>query len=500
MSSHALISPPDGDPSFHGSVHTATLTVCTVLVMFVVILGTFGNGVVLLSALQCRKRRSNVDLLIFHLAGTDFIICSCVSPTFLYLLFSNPHSTREFCGGLLFASTTCGLLSLLTLAAIAAHRGSRVRGRIKSGLGTVTTACILTAIYLVSVCTSLGGTLHVTLSWAESYTTCQAVMNSGDITITNIVLYFISPIVIIAFFIIFVCYCYIARAIRIQTYLRVKALQPFLKSADFSAMQTSSQNDKYKTPPEVQNISKEKFVSSMMLTRSEPLKHCSCCTCLAALDRENKAITMCFVVTLVLALCWTPLVISHFIEIMAGQSITLYQVKLCGIALVFLNSALNPYMYAPSNGRMRKRYGRFFWDILHCDCRISRHGAFKTLTQERKRSRTLRRPGMDTSCAALKFLYPRSRNLFKSEDNNINMNMHTKDHQLDSTHRKYTRNIIFCGNRQLSASLNNKPGEMGRPRTLHKQVARQTDVQSLVQKKCCYVPSPDDHSLLPDES
>ena len=41
---------------FHGSVHTATLAVCTVLVIFILLLGAGGNGLVLLSAANCWNR------------------------------------------------------------------------------------------------------------------------------------------------------------------------------------------------------------------------------------------------------------------------------------------------------------------------------------------------------------------------------------------------------------------------------------------------------------
>ncbi|RUS80977.1 hypothetical protein EGW08_011252, partial [Elysia chlorotica] len=344
------------DPSFHGSVHTATMAVCTVLVIFVVVLGTFGNGLVLITALQCRRLRSNFDVLVYNLAGADFIVCSCLAPTFLFLLFSSPPpAPREFCGGFLFACTLCGLASLLTLMAIACHRQSRVTGKVKGALTTRRTAAILGAIYVISLGAALGGTLHVTLAWSESQSSCQAVINSSAVTSNNVILFFVTPVVAVSCITILVSYCVIARAVRTQTYLRVKALQPLLKNSD----RTSSQSPLH-----------------TKTTRSEKrkmLRHCTCCSCMAALDKENKAISMCLVVILIIALCWTPLVISHVIELFTGESIILYQVKLCGIALVFLNSALDPYMYAQNCSRSTQGYGSFLWDVFRCECRLPRH-------------------------------------------------------------------------------------------------------------------------------
>lgn len=493
MSRVPVLTPPDGDPSFHGSVHTATLTVCTVLVIFVVILGTFGNGLVLLSALQCRRLRSNFDMLIFNLAGADFIISSCLSATFLYLLFSNPPSPREFCGGFLFTSTLCGLLSLLTLVAIAAHRESRVRGRLKGALSSTRTALILSIIYIISIGTALGGTLHVTLSWAHSSTTCQAVINSNDITTNNVILFFVSPVIAVSFTIIVVSYTIIARAVRIQTYLRVKALQPLLKPAACVPTQNTWPMDT--TSMDMQKI----LVDNPKVPRkSEPLKHCSCCSCMVALDKENKAVTMCFIVILIIALCWAPLVISHVIEMITGESIILYQVKLCGIALVFLNSALNPYLYAQNRGRIKKKYGRFFWGMLRCECQVPNPKQFKTLLHQRRRTRTLGKTTKTPDFASVRFLQPKSRKILKSRDSSKKNTPYMKDQLAQPTHKTYTKNVLLYGDgtlRQLT-SLDTRRQDLSYNRKLYAQNARIGDVRSLVHKTCCHAHSPDNQSLV----
>ncbi|CAG5121421.1 unnamed protein product [Candidula unifasciata] len=492
MSVLPVLAPPDWDPSFHGSVHTATLTVCTVLVIFVVILGTFGNGLVLLSALQCRRLRSNFDMLIFNLAGADFIISGCLSATFLYLLFSNPPSPREFCGGFLFTSTLCGLLSLLTLVAIAAHRESRVRGRLKGALSTTRTAFILSIIYIISIGTALGGTLHVTLSWTQAYTTCQAVINSNDITTNNVILFFVSPIIIISFTIIVISYSIIARAVRVQTYLRVKALQPLLKPPTSVPVQNA-------LPIDSASIDVQKILvdNTKVPRKNEPLKHCTCCSCMVALDKENKAVTMCFVVIVIIALCWAPLVISHILEMIIGESIILYQVKICGIALVFLNSALNPYLYAQNRGRIKKKYGRFFWNMLRCECQMPNPKKFQTLLHKRPRTRSLGKSMKTQDFASVRFLHPKSRKILKNCDS-LNKNAPSmKDQRMQSTHKTYTQNVLLYGGGTLRhLSLDSRRPDMSHNRKLYAQNGRISDVRSLVHKTCCHAHSPDNQSLV----
>lgn len=498
MGAPPVLTPPDWDPSFHGSVHTATLAVCTVLVIFVVILGTFGNGMVLLSALQCRKLRSNFDVLVLNLAGADFILCLCLSPTFLYLLFSDPPSPREFCGGFLFASTTCGLLSLLTLVAIAAHRQSRIRGRVKGALSTAKTACVLVVIYAVGIGTAVGGTMHVTFSWSDSYTTCQAVMNSNDIMSNNVILFFISPVVLISFVVIVASYGVIAKAVKVQTYLRVKALQPLLRPAMYKQMPITNIGDKPGLALDMQQILEDsRALSGRVTKKDEVLKHCSCCSCMAALDKENKAVTMCFVVILIIAICWTPLVVSHFIELITGESIILYQVKLCGIALVFLNSALDPYMYAQNSGRMKQRYGRFFWDMLRCDCRLPQRQHFRTLSGKSPGTRTPRNPIITQDCATLQFLQPKPRKttVFK-KCQSVNLK-HTKERNRTLVKSAYTNNILMFGTGQTMSPPSGQRPEVRDAKKACAQSGVMSDVRTLVHKTCCHAAhAPDDQSLI----
>ena len=384
------------EAAFHGSVHTATLAVATVLALFVLVLGTFGNGLVLLSALRRRKVRSNFDLLLLNLSSADLLLCVLLAPLYLYTLFTDPPAPRLFCGSLLFGGTGCGLLSLLSIVAVAIHRQARVAGRAKRSLTSRQTALVLGAVWALSGAGAAGATLHAMLDWRESYDNCQVLIYSRDPLLHRFTLFFLGPLVLVSFVVIVVSYAVIARAVRAQSRARVYqqqggGLQALYRSAPIyrgavttpapapatapapaPAAGLSSKQTEPLVAPEKSATTGDgtgKRAASSPASPAPP-RECHCCSCQAAAERESKAVTMCLVVILTLVLCWSPLLVSQFIELATGPSIILLQVKLCGIALVFLNSALDPYMYAQSQGAhgARGRYGRLFWDVLRCQC------------------------------------------------------------------------------------------------------------------------------------
>ena len=95
---------------------------------------------------------------------------------------------------------------------------------------------------------------------------------------------------------------------------------------------------------------------------------CRCCSCLALAERSSKAVATCGVTVATLLLCWAPLLASHVAEAWSGPGVVLHQVKLCGLALVLLGAALDPYLYAQARGGGRSRLGRALWGVLRCQC------------------------------------------------------------------------------------------------------------------------------------
>lgn len=320
---------------FIGTVHTASLTVCTVLVIFVLLMGCIGNAMVIYAAVKNKRIRTNFDVLILNLTGADFITCTFLAPIFLFLLFNEPPVPKMFCGSVLFMGTVSGMLSVLTLVAVALHRLARVVGRARGTLSLTRTAIILTLIWILSLTLSVAGTVHVTHNWNPNQRTCQAIINSGNPQRQNFVLFFVAPVIIVSFSVVSMSYIMIAITVNRQNSELRKALKT----------QVCRLNSKSHR--------------SLCLD-----KNCNSCSSLPC--RDNKALTMCLVVIVLMGLCWGPLIISHFIEIAMGESIILYQVKLCGISLVFLNSALDPYIYAQHIGKLKERYSKLFKFLLRC--------------------------------------------------------------------------------------------------------------------------------------
>ena len=366
------------EAAFHGSVHTATLAVATVLALFVLVLGTFGNGLVLASTVQrLRKRTNPFDLLLLNLSAADLCLCVVLAPLFLYTLFTDPPMPKLFCGSLLLGGTGFGLLSLLSIVAIAIHRQARVVGRAKRSLTSRQTGMVLVAVWFLSGAGAVGATLHALLDWRDSYDNCQVLIYSSDPLLHRFTLFFLGPLVLVSFVVIVVAYAVIVRAVRQQSQARRSqslGLAAVYRSSplDRSALSGGAKPNEPLVPDKREE--RKKRTGKRVATRP-----CQCCSCQAAAERESKAVTMCLVVMVTLVLCWSPLLVSQFIELATGPSIILLQVKLCGIALVFLNSALDPYMYAQSQGHAHTRCGRFFWDVLRCQCTNSRRTRLRAL-------------------------------------------------------------------------------------------------------------------------
>ena len=343
--------------SLHGCVHTATLAVCTVLVIFVLFLGCTGNGMVLFTALTSKRLRNNFDLLIINLSGADFILCTCLSPVYLFFLFSDSPIPKVLCASILFLGTTSGLLSLLSLVCIALHRYWRVTGHARRPLTLLRVSIVVGVIWVISLSLSIGGTLHFASFWEENneLVNCQNVINGSDRGSNNFILFFIAPVTILSFSIIATSYGTIARMVRIQG---------VAETPDSTVLRNPGELDAIKFA----GCTGEVFPPLPGQIRPSVRSPAGQTT----LDKGNKALMMCLVVTLTIGLCWGPLIISQLMELVVGDSIILYQVKLCGIALIFLNSALDPYIYGQTNGRIKHKYVRLLYSLGRCECAIER--------------------------------------------------------------------------------------------------------------------------------
>lgn len=332
-----------------GCIHTATLAVCTVLVLFVLFLGCAGNGVVLFNALTTKKHRHMCDLFVINLAGADFITCTCLSPMFIFLLFSDSDIPKVFCASILFLGVTSGLLSLLTLVTIAVHRRCRVVGLIRKSLSLAKVSAVVGVIWVISISFATACTVHIILTWdEETINECQNIIDNPNSKGGNFVLYYLSPIIITSLVLIGTCYGTIARAATGQT--------------RYGHIVSPERKEEYQPESKCDGYGSDNYQFAHPATDK-----CASMDRDSRADNGNKALIMCFVVTLTVTLCWAPLIMSEFVEVFTGGSIVLYQVKLCGIALIFLNSALNPYLYGQNNSNIKHKYIRILYNFARCE-------------------------------------------------------------------------------------------------------------------------------------
>ncbi|KAK3092987.1 hypothetical protein FSP39_009695 [Pinctada imbricata] len=359
---------------FYGRVHIASLAVCTVLIFFAILLGCIGNGIVLFSAFKWRKLRTNFDVLVINLTGADFITCTCLTPIFLILLFVDPPTPKIFCGSILFLGTISAMLSLLTLVAIALHRLARVIGHARGTTSLTRIGIIIVLIWIVSLVLSIGGTFHMTTDWDDSFKNCQPIINSPNPAMQNFVLYFLAPVTIVSFSIITLSYIIIAWVVQKQ-------------------VNSASENNSPRCSSPRENMYRQcRDLIGDKRKMCSPTRPCVSCASQNLLNKDSKAVTMCLVVILTMGLCWGPLIMSQFIELATGESIILYQVKLCGIGLVFLNSALDPYIYAQHIGKMKQKYTKLFKILVKCCVRKDRTSRLHSFAQRNAnfyRSRSL---------------------------------------------------------------------------------------------------------------
>ena len=340
------------------SIHIATLCVCSILILFVTVLGSFGNGLILYSAVQCNKLRCNLDLLITNLAGVDLVICTVLAPIFLYMMFATSHSIPgELCASLQFMGMLCTLISLETLDVIAIHRQARVIRHIKASMSTVQALIVILCLWVVSLCVAVAGLLHLLSYWPPDASTCLPVINGPDRTKHNVVLFYMGPVCVLSFMIIILSYMVIACVVQKQSRVKRNAAALIMKKQYASPVLSNS------FQPTDAYIQCNKANINATLTKNPPHQAAQ-----FAMDKESKAMTMCLVVTVTVLLCWAPLITSQVIEFFIGESLVLHQVKMCGIALVFLNSALDPYVYAQHNNILKQKTSKLYQAVIACQC------------------------------------------------------------------------------------------------------------------------------------
>lgn len=313
------------------SVHIATLAVCNVLIGIVVLMGCVGNGAVIVQVITNWNARYGFAPLILNLAVSDFLICSCLSPVFLIFLFRSPPTPNIFCGLFIFMGTICTLSSLLTMTAIALHRYRLMSSSAGQRYLSIPISLLTLAfIWALGFSVALAGILYVSSNWNDPFQKCELikVTNNERGDLSDFAISFLAPVCALGF---------ICTATSCLVMLWVARLPTCWKNAcEFYNAEAAKSDQKPKISEVISNSFKQLI------------------GCFSMVDKETRILYL--VAILVASFCWAPILIAHILTLSTGESLVLYQLKLCGIALVFLNSALHPYIYTEHGWRLKHRY------------------------------------------------------------------------------------------------------------------------------------------------
>ncbi|KAF5902293.1 putative G-protein coupled receptor 75, partial [Clarias magur] len=358
-------------------IHTATLASCSILLIFIFLLGSYGNLVVFLSFFDpaVRKLRTNFDFMILNLSFCDLFICCVTAPMFALIIFldvgdSGGGVSKGFCFAFHLTSSGFIIMSLETVAVIALHRLRMVLGQQPNHAASFPCTLSLTA-----------------LLWASSFTlaalvTLRAYPRSAGPCLphfgltenqSKVVLYVYLADFAFCVGVVSMSYLMIAQTLRKNSMVRKcsvimvsatrpPAAPPAFIAAGFEGIQCAVQVPslyRNQTYNKLQHVQTHPFTK----TSSRPLvpkaaTHATCCQLVSNLStaKDSKAIVTCVVIVISVLICCLPMGVALAQDVLSPEnSFIHYQFELCGFALIFLKSGINPFVYSRNSAGLRRR-------------------------------------------------------------------------------------------------------------------------------------------------
>ncbi|XP_075391498.1 putative G-protein coupled receptor 75 [Tenrec ecaudatus] len=350
-------------------IHTATLVTCTVLLVVIFCLGSYGNFIVFLSFFDpaFRKFRTNFDFMILNLSFCDLFICGVTAPMFTFVLFFNSASRLPdaFCFTFHLTSSGFIIMSLKTVAVIALHRLRMVLGKQPTHTASFPCTCLLTLLLWV---TSFSLATLATLKTSKSHLClpmCSVIAGEGRAILSLYVVDFAFCVAVIS-----VCYIMIAQTLRKNAQVRkcppvitmdASRPQPFM-----GAPVKGRSEPIQRTMPALyrnQNYNKLQHVQTHGYTRSPnrlPAPTASRLQLVSAVNlsttKDSKAVVTCVIIVLSALVCCLPLGIALVQVVLSSDgSFLLYQFELLGFTLIFFKSGLNPFVYSRNSTGLRRK-------------------------------------------------------------------------------------------------------------------------------------------------
>ncbi len=311
------------DPTQPFIIHGVIKILSTLVTVFSITTGFYGNGMILTTAAKTRKLRNDFGSFIINLSVADGLMCTCSGPLFLLLIHTDWIASSPWCVMTTAMFMLCSTISLSTLDIVAIHRQARLVHHANTEWGCFKTISILVLLWMFAVILAVTAVLYQLNSLPEGGESCFSIVyNEAPQSITFVV-YYISPLYLGTLLIMIVSYTRVATAV-------------------------IKQGKRKCNPPSINSTSKDSPIKLSDLN-GENIEDDNCSRVYIthiSLQKHSKALRMCLMVILTIMFCWSPFVLSHIIEAFLGPSEILHQAKICGGATVLLNSAINPYIYA----------------------------------------------------------------------------------------------------------------------------------------------------------
>ncbi|MBN3306470.1 probable G-protein coupled receptor 75 [Amia ocellicauda] len=346
-------------------IHTATLVSCSLLLVVLFCLGSYGNLVVFLSFFDpaFRKFRTNFDFMILNLSFCDLFICGITAPMFAFVLFldSGGGVSKEFCFTFHLTSAGFIIMSLKTVAVIALHRLRMVLGQQPTRTASFPCTLMLTVLLWTTSFTLATLVTLRTYPWKSKVCLPHFGLIGGD---GKIILYLYLVDFAFCVGIVSVSYVMIAQALRKNAQVRkcpvitVDASRPQpLIATGFEGMQCAVpalyRNQTYN---KLQHVQTHPYTSGLAQAAGGAAKFQLVSSVNLATAKDSKAVVTCVVIVLSVLLCCLPMGISLVQDVLSPEgSFILYQFELCGFTLVFLKSGINPFIYSRNSAGLRRR-------------------------------------------------------------------------------------------------------------------------------------------------
>ncbi|KAK0152093.1 putative G-protein coupled receptor 75 [Merluccius polli] len=360
-------------------VHTATLTSCSLLLVLIFCLGSYGNLVVFLSFFDpaFRKFRTNFDFMILNLSFCDLFICCVTAPMFALVLFLDAGGadgvSKSFCFAFRLTSSAFIIMSLETVAVIALHRLRMVLGQRPNR--TASFPCTLALAALLWASSFTMAALLTMRAYPRRAGPCLPHFGLAG-SRARVVLYAYMADFAFCVAVVSVSYLMIAQTLRKNAQVRkcpavaVDATRPppppapnapTLLVAGFEGVQCAPSLYRNQTYNKLQHVRTHSYADGAGRPPAPgAAQGATCCQLVSTVNlataKDSKAVVTCVVIVCCVLLCCLPMGVSLAQDMLSPEStFAHYQFELCSFALIFLKSGINPFVYSRNSAGLRRR-------------------------------------------------------------------------------------------------------------------------------------------------